>query len=120
MDDLLARRQQIDARKTLLADALRQAEGTLHDEDVRRSFRAQLPDLVRQVKNGLANADFATRQRLVRLLIDRVVVQPNLDLEIHYVLPASGRLAACFPQAGKPPPRASCQAATEQCQVISD
>ncbi len=104
MDDLLARRKQIDARKTLLADTLRQAESALRDEDVRRSFRARLPDLARQVKNGLASADFATRRRLVRLLIDRVVVQPNLDLEIHYVLPGPGRLAACFRSTDEPPP----------------
>ena len=61
MDDLPARREQVNARKTWLADPLRQAEDTLCDEDVRRSLQAQLPDLVRQVKNSLANADFGTQ-----------------------------------------------------------
>ncbi len=45
-----------------------------------------------------------TRLRLVRLLIDRVVVHPNLDLEIHYVLPGAGRLPGGFSHAGKPLP----------------
>jgi site-specific DNA recombinase len=104
MGDLQARRKQLDTRKTLLTDALKQAERALADEDVRRSLCARLPELVRRVKNGLANADFATRLRLVRLLIDRVVVHPNLDLEIHYVLPGAGRLPGGFSQAGKPLP----------------
>ena len=86
IDDLITRREQIESRRSLLADALKQAEASLKDDKVRHAIRARLPDLVCQVKQGLESADFQTRQQLVRLLIDCVVVQPNLDIEIHYAL----------------------------------
>ncbi len=97
MEDLLRRRKAIDGRKGILADSLKQAEAALHDDQVRRDIRAQLPDFVSQVTASLDSAEFYTRQRLVRLLIDRVVIHPNLEVEIHYVLAALGRL-------GDPPP----------------
>jgi site-specific DNA recombinase len=104
MQNLLARRKPIDARKTLLADSLSEAQGVLGDARLRHSFRKQLPHLVCQVQQALVSADSATRRRLLRLLIDRVVVQPNLDLEIHYVVPGPGRLAASLPTPGDPHP----------------
>jgi hypothetical protein len=44
------------------------------------------------VAASLDSANFHTRQRLVRLLIDRVVIHPSLAVEIHYVLAALGRV----------------------------
>jgi site-specific DNA recombinase len=103
MEDLLRRRKQIDGRKALLVDSLEQARTALHDDKVRRAMRSQLPDLVDQVQAGLNSADFQTRQRLVRLLVERVVVQPNLDIEIHYALPGPGRPARETPTQTPPP-----------------
>jgi len=97
MEDLLLRRKEIEGRKTLLADSLKQAEAALQDDQVRRDIRAQLPDFVRHVSASLESADFHTRQRLVRLLIERVVIQPNLDVEIQYVLAALGRVGDADP-----------------------
>ena len=92
IDNLLRRRRDIDGRKEILSNALKQAEATLHDSQLRHDIRAQLPDFVRQVTASLDRADFSTRQRLVRLLIDRVVVHSNLEVEIYYVLAALGRI----------------------------
>ena len=103
IEDLLRRRKEIDARKALLTDSLEQAKTALHDDKVRRAIRSHLPDLVRHVKDGLNSADFQTRQRLVRLLIERIVIQPNLDIEIHYALPGPATLAGETPT-GTPPP----------------
>ena len=97
MEDLLRRRKEIDGRREILAGSLKQAETALHDDQVRRDIRAQLPDFVRQISASLNNADFYTRQRLVRLLIDRVVIHPNFDIEIHYVLAALGRVGDPMP-----------------------
>jgi site-specific DNA recombinase len=93
MEDLLRRRKEIDSRKEILAQSLKQAEMALRDNQVRCDIRAQLPDFVRQVTTSLDGADFYTRQRLVRLLIDRVVIHANLEVEIHYVLAAPGRVS---------------------------
>jgi site-specific DNA recombinase len=93
MDDLVARRKQIDARRALLVDERKEVETSLRDDEGRRAIRDQLPELARNVRSSLETADFETRVRLVRLLIDRIVVDANFDLEIHYVLPASGRSA---------------------------
>jgi hypothetical protein len=103
MEDLLRRRKEIDARKALLTDSLEQARRALLDDKARRAIRSHLPDLVRQVKDGLNSADFQTRQRLVRLLIERIIIQPNLDIEIHYALPGPARHAGGTPT-GTPPP----------------
>ena len=92
IEDLLRRRRDIDGRKEILSNALKQAEATLHDSQLRHDIRAQIPDFVRQVTASLDRADFATRQRLVRLLIDRVVVHSNLEVEIYYVLAPLGRI----------------------------
>jgi site-specific DNA recombinase len=91
MEDLVSRRTQIDARRSLLIDARKDVETTLRDEEVRRAVRAQLPELVHSIRGSLDTADLATRQRLVRLLIDRIVIHANMDVEIHYVLPPASR-----------------------------
>jgi site-specific DNA recombinase len=107
MEDLLLRRKQIDGRKVVLTDAIKQAEAALRDDQARRDISAQLPDFVRHVSASLESADFHTRQRLVRLLIDRVVIQPDLDVEIHYALGPLRRVGdAESNQAGKRGPAA--------------
>ena len=103
LEDLVVRRKELDGRKGLLSEACTQTETALRDDDVRRTMRQRLPELVRQVQTGLDAADFQARLRLVRLLVDRVVVQDNLDVEIHYVLPATGRLPR-GPGHDEPPP----------------
>ena len=93
-DNLQARRKQVEGRRQVAAEALRQADTTIRDENVRKAFEAHIPTLMERVKQTLESADFATRQKLVRLLIDRIIVHANHDIEIHYVLPGPSRLAA--------------------------
>jgi site-specific DNA recombinase len=117
LDDLIQRRKQIEERKEALVEAKNHAAGTLNDERIRSTIRQQLPQLVEQIRAGLQSADFATRQRLVRLLIDRIVVQPNYDLEIHYLLPGVGHVVAVTGgpgTAGKPTQQARRRATREK------
>jgi len=101
-DNLQARRKQVEGRRQIAAEALRQADTTLRDENVRRAFEAHIPTLMERVKQTIESADFATRQKLVRLLIDRIIVHANHEIEIHYVLPGPSRLA----EIPAPPPTA--------------
>ena len=91
VEDLVTRRKELDARRALLLTARKDAEAVARDKEVRGAIRGKLPDLVRSIRCSLDAADFATRQRLVRLLIDRIVIHENLDVEVHYALPISGR-----------------------------
>ena len=100
LEDLVQRRKDLDGRRAALMDAKNHAAAALHDDRVRASVREQLPKLVEQIRAGLDSADFATRQQLVRLLIDRIVVQPNHDLEIHYVLPGIGHVVGVTGESG--------------------
>jgi len=45
--------------------------------------------MVDQLKPSLLNANFETKQTILRLLIERVIVN-NQQLEIHLALPVSG------------------------------
>jgi site-specific DNA recombinase len=90
IDDMERRRKAVVERRSLLGDMLKRVEMTLRDAELRRVVRERLPDLTKQVKDRLQAAEVEIRQQLVRLLIDRVVVMPNRDVEISYVLPLSG------------------------------
>ena len=83
----MSRRKELEGRKDILSSTLKRVKATLNDQVLRRSLRARLPELVRQVTENLEATDFESRQQLVRLLIDRVVVMPDCSVEIHYVLP---------------------------------
>jgi len=93
-DNLQTRRKQVEGRRQIAAEALGQADTTIRDENVRKAFEAHIPALIERVKQTLESADFVTRQKLVRLLVDRIIVHANHDLEIHYVLPGPSRLAS--------------------------
>lgn len=98
--DLTARRKQLDLRKSLLLASQKEAERTLQDEDARRAIRDRLPELIARIQGSLGAADLETRQRVLRLLVDRIVVHGSLELEIHYVLPITG--ASGDPRADPP------------------
>jgi site-specific DNA recombinase len=99
VDDLLRRRKALVERKRILIEELKRIQKTRAEAGTRSALRARIPDLVRHVQIGLQASDFETRQQLVRLLVERVVVMPNLDVEIHYHLPLSG-IHAPRPPAG--------------------
>lgn len=89
VDDLLARRHELSDRKSVLAESLKREQTLLYDAQLRSSLRAKLPELMQRVRRQLQTTDFETRQQLVRLLIDRVVVMPDRSVEINYLLPVT-------------------------------
>jgi hypothetical protein len=60
------------------------------------SRRERLEAFAAAIRDGLEALDFAGRQRLVRLLVERVIVLGE-DVTIEHVVPLSGRFAVCGP-----------------------
>ena len=90
VDELKARRE----RLSVLRDAAQARQQQLRTEDL---SHARLEDLADDISafaatltDGIENLDFAGRQRLARLLIERVVVKDD-QVTIEHVVPLSGR-----------------------------
>ena len=90
VDELLPRQKGVSERKATLVQQLKGVEKTINDAEVRSTIRSHLPSLLHNIQSSLQTADFKTRQEVARLLIERVVVAPNLGVEIHYHLPLAG------------------------------
>ena len=57
---------------------------------------AELKAFAAAIRDGLEALDFAGRQRLVRLLVERVIVQGE-DVTIEHAAPLSGRFCRLRP-----------------------
>ncbi|WP_437815012.1 hypothetical protein [Sorangium sp. So ce1078] len=92
VEELKARRERLDAEQR--AVRVRLQEVTAQDQD--RARVEQLTDDVKAfaatLREGLDKLDFASRQRLVRLLIERVVVTGD-HVAIEHAIPLSGRFS---------------------------
>jgi site-specific DNA recombinase len=87
-----ARRERLDGVAATLrarAEALAAADG---DRERLERATAELAAFAATLREGLAHLDFAGRERLVRLLIERVVVTGD-QVTIEHVIPLSGRFA---------------------------
>ena len=77
-------RQSLEGRLAILADAT-----------ARRRQQAQVLDSLQafchQVGEGLEDADFARRQEIIRLMVERVVVEDGGRLRIELAIPLGGR-----------------------------
>lgn len=95
VEELKARRERLETSR----EAARSQEELLTAEQLDRDrvvrLTTDLETFASTLRTGLTNLDFAGRQRLVRLLVERVVIHEN-DLEIEHVIPLAGR----FGQAG--------------------
>jgi hypothetical protein len=90
----------LKVRRDRLAAEQRAVRGRIEEiaaQDQDRSRLNQLADdltaFAATLREGLDNLDFAGRQRLVRLLIERVVVTGD-HVAIEHAIPLSGRLSA--------------------------
>jgi site-specific DNA recombinase len=99
--ELKARRERLEA--TLQATRARAEELAAQDQDRARLERLgeDLETFASTLRDGLDKLDFAGRQRLVRLLIERVVVTGD-QITIEHAIPLSGRFCGLRP----PPPEA--------------
>jgi site-specific DNA recombinase len=92
VDELKARRERLEASQQATEERL--IEVRSKQQQQRRSERLveNLAAFAATIHTGLTSLDFAGRQQLVRLLIERVVVQGE-DVTIEHVVPLSGRFS---------------------------
>ncbi len=103
-DELKVRRERIEASR----DAIHERLEDLAGQEVDRARIEQLGDdletFAAALRSGLDKLDFPDRQRLVRLLVERVVVTGD-RVAIEHAIPLSGRFcgfASTAPHSSKP------------------
>jgi site-specific DNA recombinase len=79
----------IDDTRTTAEQQLSALKAEHLEAEVARSRALGAQDIARRLGPSLLTADFETRQRILRLLVERVVVT-NQRLEIHLAMPVSG------------------------------
>lgn len=90
VDELKARRQRLEASLEATRTRIRSLEAQQVDGARLERLAADIKAFAAAICDGLEALDFAGRQRLVRLLIERVVVQGE-DVTIEHAIPLSGR-----------------------------
>ena len=83
MNACRAQRQAVEARRAALGQAQERRE---HEARVLASLEA----FARSVGEGLETADFAKRQEVIRLMVERVVVEEGGRLRIELAIPLGG------------------------------
>jgi predicted component of type VI protein secretion system len=97
VDDLKARRQRLEASLEATRARAESLEAQ-HAEGARlERLGADIAAFAAAIRDGLGALDFAGRQRLVRLLIERVIVQGE-DVTIEHAVPLSGRFTGLRPE----------------------
>src|SRR6185437_16236468 len=92
LDELKRRREQIQGRRVVLTGQRDQEQRLRRERQTAKEVWADLTAFCRRVRSRLDEATLAERQRILQLLIDRVIVGPD-SLEIRHVIPL-GRLKA--------------------------
>jgi site-specific DNA recombinase len=97
VEELKARRERLEA--SLQATRARVEHLEVQHADGARLERlsADIAAFAAAIRDGLETLDFAGRQRLVRLLVERVIVQGE-DVTIEHVVPLSGRFMGLRPE----------------------
>jgi len=90
MEAYADRDRDLQREEATIADRLAQAEATASAADAQAQHQDAVLRYCRLIRRGIDRLDDAGRQRLLRLLVDRVVVQSQ-RLEIHGILPATAR-----------------------------
>ena len=98
LDELKQRREQVRGRRQMLTAQRDQEQRLSAERQTAREVWADLTAFCQRVRSRLDDATLAERQRILQLLIDRVIVGPDA-LEIRHVIPL-GRLRA---EAASPP-----------------
>ena len=82
------RRADLDHKFQGMQDLEKQLVHQVDRRNELSGLTASIEDFCRRIQNGLENASFEQKRKLVELLIDRVIVQ-NENVEIRYVIPTS-------------------------------
>jgi site-specific DNA recombinase len=92
LDELKQRREQIRGRRLVLTAQREQEQRLRCDRQTAKEVWADLTAFCQRVRSRLDEATLAEKQRILQLLIDRVIVGKD-ELEIRHVIPL-GRLKA--------------------------
>ncbi len=84
--ELKARREQIQGRRQVLITQRDQEQRLRDEQQAARAVWADLEAFCRRVRSRLGEATFGERQRILQLLIERVIVGED-TLEIRHVIP---------------------------------
>lgn len=97
VDELKARRQRLEASLQATRARAQSLEAQHADGARLERLTADIAAFAAAIRDGLEALDFAGRQRLVRLLIERVIVQGE-DVTIEHAVPLSGRFTGLRPE----------------------
>jgi site-specific DNA recombinase len=89
LNELKQRREQIRVRRHVLATQHEQEQRLRSERQTAKEVWADLAAFCQRVRSRLDEATLAERQRILQLLIDRVIVGPD-SLEIRHVIPLGG------------------------------
>jgi site-specific DNA recombinase len=96
VDELKVRRERLEASLQATRARVEHLEAQ-HAEGARlERLGAELEAFAAAIRDGLEALDFAGRQRLVRLLVERIIVQGE-DVTIEHAVPLSGRFCRLRP-----------------------
>lgn len=109
VDELKARREHLEAARAAAHDRLEQLAGAELDRARLDRLGDDLETFAATLRTGLDRLDFQGRQRLVRLLVERVVVTGD-HVAIEHAIPLSGRFCgfASTPSTSSAPAAAPC------------
>jgi site-specific DNA recombinase len=92
LDELQARRERLEAERTAARLRQQELQATESDRSRLEALSADLIAFAAKLRSGMDQLDFQGRQRLVRLLVERVVVT-GTHVAIEHAIPLSGRFA---------------------------
>jgi site-specific DNA recombinase len=90
VDELKARRERLSSARDAAHLRLQQLRGDNLSHDRAESLADDIAAFAATLTDGIEALDFAGRQRLVRLLVERVVVKGD-EVTVEHVVPLSGR-----------------------------
>lgn len=96
VEELKARRERLAVMRETTVDAERQLGAQELDRTRLDRLAEDISTFAETLTEGIAELDFAGRQRVVRLLVERVVVKDE-TVTIEHVIPLSGRFSGLRP-----------------------
>src|SRR3982750_3391490 len=88
LDEYRRRRSELERRSQALEEQQRQLTAQVDRREELAGLSRSTEDFCQRIRQGLEQASFEQKRKLVELLIDRVIVT-NTEVEIRYVVPTS-------------------------------
>jgi len=87
LEELKERRLKVEEHGRMMKQRLEELEKERHDREQEFRLLEELEAFCRSVRETLGGPDFEVRQKDLRLVIDRIVIEDS-RLVIHHVMPA--------------------------------